>query len=207
MAKSHLILVSLTAGLLTLAGCQSRTHVERVEPGTTQGLATVNQLDFKDYQITAEGLINKLLASGRLDAHATDGPAVMMVSTIRNSTMQHIDTQLLTQRITIALDQSEKVVTTTAHSGRGAIDPATVESRNLPNSDIYDPSTVQRRGTAIAANLSLAGEITQLTRREGRRSESYFMIYMTVTDLRTGLAVWQDAEEIVKQGTRTRFGF
>jgi penicillin-binding protein activator len=203
---SRILIVSLAAGALVLAGCQSRTHVERVEPGTTQGLATVDRLDFKDYQMTAEGLINKLLASGRLDGHAAESPAVMMVSTIRNSTMQHIDTQLLTQRITIALDKSEKVVTTTAHTARGAIDPGTVESRNLPNADIYDPSTLQRRGTAIAANLSLAGEITQLTRKEGRRSESYFMIYMTVTDLRTGLAVWQDAEEIVKQGTRTRFG-
>lgn len=207
MAIPRIILLSLAIGTLTLAGCQSRTHVERVESDTTRGLATVDQLDFKDYQITAEGLIGKLLSSGRLDTHAKDSPAIMMVSTIRNSTMQHIDTQLLTQRITISLDKSEKVLTTTAHSGRGAMDPATIESRNLPNSEIYDPSTLQRQGTAIAASLSLGGEITQLTRRDGRRSESYFMIYMTVTDLRTGLAVWQDSEEIVKQGTRRRFGF
>lgn len=203
---SRILLISIALGAMTLAGCQSRTHVERVDSNSTQGLATVDRLDFKDYQITAEGLINKMLASGRLDAHTKDGPAVMMVSTIRNSSMQHIDTQLLTQRVTISLDQSEKVVTTTAHSGRGAIDPATAESRNLPNADLYDPATTQRRGTAIGPSLSLAGEITQLTRKEGRRSESYFMIYMVVTDLRTGLAVWQDAEEIVKQGTKSRFG-
>lgn len=204
----RILFISLAAvGVVALAGCQSRTHVERVEGDSTQGLATVDQLDFKDYQIAAEGLINKLLSSGRLDPHAEDEPAIMMVSTIRNSSMQHIDTQLLTQRITIALDKSEKVMTTTAHSGRGAMDGATAESRDLPNSELYDPTTTQRQGTAIAADLSLAGEITQLTREEGRRSESYFMIYMTVTDLRTGLAIWQDAEEIVKQGTRTRFGF
>src|SRR5690606_10730102 len=142
-------------------GC--RTHVERIESDSTQGLATVDRLDFKDYQIAAEGLINKMLSSGRLEAHTKDGPAVMMVSTIRNSSMQHIDTQLLTQRITISLDQSEEVITTTAHSGRGAMDPATVESRNLPNAEIYDPATMQRSGTAIAPTLSLAGEITQLT--------------------------------------------
>lgn len=205
MEKSRILLLSLALGALALTGC--RTQVDRVESDSTQGLATVNELDFKDYQIAAEGLINKMLASGRLDAHTQEGPAVMMVSTIRNSTTQHIDTQLLTQRITIALDKSEKVVTTTAHSGRGAMDPATVESRNLPNADIYDPATMQRRGTAIAASLSLGGEITQLKREEGRRSESYFMIYMTVTDLRTGLSVWQDSEEILKQGTRTFFGF
>lgn len=203
---SRILLISIAVGAFALAGCRSHTHVERIESDSTQGLATVNQLDFKDYQITAEGLINKMLSSGRLDPHTEDGPAVMMVSTIRNSSMQHIDTQLLTQRITIALDKSEKIVTTTAHSGRGAIDPATAESRNLPNGGLYDPSTTQRSGTAIAASLSLAGEITQLTRKEGRRSESYFMIYMVVTDLRTGLALWQDSEEIVKQGTRTRFG-
>ncbi len=208
MKTSLFLLPFLCAALLLSTGCRSRTHVERMDPNTTQGLATVDQLDFKDYQIAAEGLINKLLSSGRLDGYNRNGaPAVMMVSTIRNSSMQHIDTQLLTQRVTIALDRSEKVVTTTAHSGRGAMDPAVVESRDLPNREIYDPTTLQRTGTAIGAGLSLAGEITQLTRRDGNRSESYFMIYMTVTDLRTGLAIWQDAEEIVKQGTRSRFGF
>jgi|GEM_PF-1445455 len=201
------LLSSFALGALLLTSCQSHTHVERVEPGTTQGLATVDRLDFKDYQLTAEGLINKMLGSGRVDGYSQPGtPAVMTVSTIRNSSMQHVDTQLLTQRVAIALDKSEKVMTTMAHSGRGAIDPAVVQARDMPNADIYDQSTMQQRGTVIAPSLSLAGEITQLTRREGRRSESYFMIYMVLTDLRTGLAIWQDSEEIVKQGTRTRFG-
>lgn len=203
---SRILLTSLAVGALALTGCQSRTHVERVEPGTTTGLATVNRLDFKDYQVTAEGLINKLLASGRIEGHDAEGPAVMTVSTLRNSTMQHVDTQLLTQRVAIALDKSEKVMTTSALSGRGDVDPAVAEARNLPNSEIFDPGTLQRTGTAIAPTLSLSGEITQLTRKEGRRSESYFMIYMRLTDLRTGLAIWQDSEEIVKQGTKSRFG-
>src|SRR5690625_7727599 len=94
-------------GILFLSGCKT---VRRVDPDTTEGLMTVHDLDFKDFQITAEGLINKLLSSGRLESHTKDGPAVIMVSTIRNSTTQHIDTQLLTQRITIALDKSETVV-------------------------------------------------------------------------------------------------
>lgn len=203
---SRLLLTSLAIGSIALAGCQSHTQVERVEPGSTQGLATVDRLDFKDYQMTAEGLINKMLSSGRIEGHSQGSPAVMTVSTIRNSSMQHVDTQLLTQRVAIALDKSEKILTTMAHSGRGAIDPAVVQSRDMPNADIYDPATVQRRGTAIAPTLSLAGEITQLSRKEGRRSESYFMIYMVLTDLRTGLAIWQDSEEIVKQGTKSRFG-
>lgn len=203
---SRILLTSLAVGALALTGCQSRTHVERVEPGTTTGLATVNRLDFKDYQVSAEGLINKLLASGRIEGHGAEGPAVMTVSTLRNSTMQHVDTQLLTQRVAIALDKSEKVMTTSALSGRGDVDPAVAEARNLPNSEIFDPGTLQRTGTAIAPTLSLSGEITQLTRKEGRRSESYFMIYMRLTDLRTGLAIWQDSEEIVKQGTKSRFG-
>lgn len=204
---SRLFLISLALGALVLSGCQSRTHVERVEPGSTQGMASVDRLDFKDYQISAEGLINKLLASGRIDGYAQEKPAVMMVSTIKNSSMQHVDTQLLTQRIAISLDKSEKVLTTTALSGRGAIDPAVAQARDMANSEIFDPTTMQRDGTAIAPSISLAGEITQLTRKEGRRSESYFMIYMVMTDLRTGLAIWQDSEEIVKQGTRSRFGF
>jgi PBP1b-binding outer membrane lipoprotein LpoB len=58
---------------------------------------------------------------------------------------------------------------------------------------------VQKAGTAIAPDMSLAGEIVQQKTTSGRMRESYFFIHMTLTDLKTGLAMWEDNVEIVKQ--------
>ena len=53
--------------------------------------------------------------------------------------------------------------------------------------------------------MSLSGEIVQQQRRSGRTEESYFFIHMVLTDLATGLAMWEDNVEIAKQGTKSIF--
>ncbi|HLS29165.1 MAG TPA: hypothetical protein VK041_10980, partial [Opitutales bacterium] len=65
MSNFRILFAFLILGTFALAGCKT---VDRVDPNTTQGLMTVHDLDFKDFQITAEGLINKLLSSGRLES-------------------------------------------------------------------------------------------------------------------------------------------
>ena len=45
----------------------------------------------------------------------------------------------------------------------------------------------------------------QQQRRSGRTEESYFFIHMVLTDLATGLAMWEDNVEIAKQGTHSIF--
>jgi PBP1b-binding outer membrane lipoprotein LpoB len=63
-------------------------------------------------------------------------------------------------------------------------------------------------GTAVAPDYSLAGEITQMKATQGRMSESYFYFHMTLTDLESGLAVWESQDiEIAKQSKKAVMGF
>ena len=62
-----------------------------------------------------------------------------------------------------------------------------------------------KRGTVIAPNFSLSGAITQQTIYQGRTEESYFLFHMALTDLVTGIAVWEHTVEILKQGTYPLF--
>ena len=60
--------------------------------------------------------------------------------------------------------------------------------------DLFDQSTVQKRGTVIAPNFSLSGAITQQTAYQGRTEESYFLFHMALTDLagwRCGKIPWK----------------
>jgi hypothetical protein len=98
-------------------------------------------------------------------------------------------------------------MTTTAVSARGAEDKATRQVRKLENDDMFNQSTVQKSGTAIAPDMSLAGEIIQEKTSQGRLKQSYFFFHLTLTDLKTGLAVWEDNVEIAKQSKRAFVGW
>ena len=59
----------------------------------------------------------------------------------------------------------------------------------------------------IAPDYSLSGKITQEIDRAGRTKQSTFYFQLSLTDLRTGLAFWEDQHEISKLGKRATVGF
>lgn len=205
MKINKIVMVAALAGSgLWITGCGSGPT--RIDPKSNQGLTTVDDLNFKDYQDAAESLINNLLRSGELK-RADGRKTVMMISTVRNSTYQHIQTNLLTDKIRLAVLRSGQAVTTTAVGADGPSDKATRQVRQLQDDPMFNQQTVQQDGTVIAPDMSLAGEIIQKKTTQGRTSESYFYIHMTLTDLKTGLAVWEDEKEVAKQETKPVFGW
>jgi hypothetical protein len=196
-----LLSVSLVAGLLV--GCGTAPH--RIDATGNEGLTTTDEINFKDWQMTAEKSINSMLQAGVLD-RADGRKSVIMVSTVRNSTSQHINTQILTQKIRTAVLRSGKAITTTAVGAAGAEDAATRQVRDLQEDEMFDQRTVQPMGTVISPDFSLSGEITQQSTTLGRASESYFYFHMVLTDLKTGLGVWEDEVEVAKQQTRGVLG-
>ncbi|MEI6421659.1 MAG: penicillin-binding protein activator LpoB [Lentisphaerota bacterium] len=197
--------LAMFAALLIVCGCGS--DPARIDAAGTSGLITTDEINFKDWQMAAEKCVNSLLESGTL-VRPDGRKSVVMVSTVKNSTTQHIDVQILTQKITSAILRSGKAITTTAVSGAGATDKATKQVRDLQDDEMFNQKTVKKMGTAVAPDYSLAGEITQMKTAEGRMRESYFYFHMTLTDLETGLAVWESQDiEIAKQSKKALMGF
>lgn len=205
MNKKMMLLASGMIGATVLFnGCGS--DPQRIDASGNRGLTTVDDINFKDWQTTASKAINSLLASGVLSRQ--DGrKMILMISTVKNSTSQHINTRILTDKMRQAVLRSGKALTTTAVSGSGAEDKATRQVRKLENDDMFNQATVQKSGTAIAPDMSLAGEIIQQKTTLGRKSESYFFFHLTLTDLKTGLAVWEDNFEVAKQAEKPVFGW
>lgn len=190
------------AALLTMTGCGSASV--RIDTASSQGITTVHQIDFKDWQIAAEKGTSSMLESGvmkRADGRKT----ILMISDVKNSTRENVNTRILTDKIRQAVLRSGQAVVTTAVGAKGAEETAVRQVRELENDDLFNQSTVQKRGTVIAPDMSLSGEIVQQQRRSGRTEESYFFIHMVLTDLATGLAVWEDNVELAKQGTKSIF--
>ena len=197
-----LTFLSAAAGFLLAAGCASPARIIGVD--SDEALVTISELDPADWNRAAAENIDSLLASGAL--RRPDGkPAVVMVSRIRNYTTLHLESQILTDKIRRAILQSGQAKVTSALGAGGNLDLAVRRIRDKDSDDLFNQATVPKRGTVIAPNFSLSGAITQQTIYQGRTEESYFLFHMALTDLVTGIAVWEHTVEILKQGTYPLF--
>lgn len=194
--------LSAAAGFLLAAGCASPARIIGVD--SDEALVTISEIDPADWNRAAAENIDSLLASGAL--RRSDGkPAVVMVSRIRNYTTLHLESQILTDKIRRAILQSGQAKVTSALGAGGNLDLAVRRIRDKDSDDLFNQATVPKRGTVIAPNFSLSGAITQQTIYQGRTEESYFLFHMALTDLVTGIAVWEHTVEILKQGTYPLF--
>ncbi len=205
MTHKIISLLSISLSLIILTGCGG-TQTRRIDATSNEGLVTTDDINFKDWQIAAEKGINSLLESGVLN-RADGRKMILMISTVKNSTNEHIDTRILTDKIRYALLRSGKALTTTAIGGNGPDDRASRQVRELDQDDMFNQSTVKKSGTAIAPDMSLSGEIVQQQASSGRVRESYFFFHMALTDLDTGLAIWEENVEIAKQAKKPVFGW
>jgi uncharacterized protein (TIGR02722 family) len=180
-------------------GCETKTTNIDIE--NDKGEAVMS-LDYRDFQEAAQDMIESLLASGAVDKK--DGERyVLVISRIINDTMQHIDTDQLIKKIRVGLLQSGKVVVTTAVGVSGAEDPMSMQTREELRGNVeFDQKTVAGKGEMIAPDLSLSGKILQRNIRvdsKTQRVEYYFQL--SLTDIKTGLAFWEDERIVAKRGS------
>ncbi len=196
--KMHATVLLAAAGL-ALSGCANQ--VEMVDTKNDRGEAVAG-IDYRDFEKAASDAVQSLLASGAVN-NPKGGRYVMMVSRITNDTMQRIDTDQLIKKIRIDLLNSGKVVVTTAVAAGGAEDQANYDTREgLRGNEEFDQSRVQRKGTLQAPDLSLSGKILQRNlRMSGDKQQIEYYFQLTMTELATGFAVWENELPIIKRAS------
>lgn len=167
-----------------------------------QGDALTLGLDREDFENTAKAMIESMLNDPAFANLNAQNKKVLAIGRIINDTPQRIDTDKLTAKITIALRKSGKFVLTTAVAAGGAKDNLTHEIRNLRENDEFNQNTIASKGTILAPNFSLSGKIRQDSVKlyNGKIQSEYFF-HLILTDLTSGLALWEDEKTIDKTGT------
>ena len=191
----------VTAGLcLTLigAGCRSAAYVNPEGPRT---IVTLDDINIQDWNEAADRMIDSLLTSGVLE-DAPQQPSVMAVSRIVNNTSIQVDTTMLTGKIRRDLNQSGKVLTTTTIGLGGRVEDPLAQSEREFQEFMEDRPTEQRR-----PYFSLSGRIMEDQVRAGRTRQTTYIFQLAMTEINTGLAVWEDEVMITKQGTRPAIGW
>ena len=183
--------------LAAAALCACSTPTRYVHPVEDANLISVG-IDAADFEKAAAEAVSSMLRSGVLDKNG-GGRYVLAISTVTNDTMQRIDTDLLIKKIRIDLLNSGKVVVTTAVGVNGPEDPLSMMSRELRDNEEFNRKTTMAKGQMIAPELSLSGKIIQrnaAVSEDEQRVDYYFQL--TLTDIRTGLALWEGETVIGK---------
>jgi uncharacterized protein (TIGR02722 family) len=198
MKNTALALPILLIALLT--GCAT-TGVEMVDVRNDRGEAVVG-LDYRDFENAASDAVQDMLARGVVN-HPGGGRYVMMISRITNDTMQRIDTDQLVRKIRIELLNSGRVVVTTAVAAGGPEDRATFQVREELRGNVeFDQRGVQQTGTIQAPDLSLSGKIMQRNlAMSGNRQQIEYYFQLVLTDLASGLAIWENEYPIIKRAS------
>ena len=163
-------------------------------------MVTVGQINSQDFILAANAATEDLLASGALDRVANP-PAVLAISRIVNNTGQQIDTDLLTKKIRVALLQSGKAQTTTTMGlGGTSEDPM---AKGLQQEAEFKANQTTTR----TPDFTLSGKIIETTARAGSTRQATYSFQLSLTDPKSGLAVWEGEKEITKLGSRSSVGF
>lgn len=198
MTKSPLF---ICAGVLAaLAGCSDVRVVDLNDQAAVRDMQNVMELEYRDWTKTAENMTTGMLKSAGI-AKIKD-PVIAMGPMI-NDTMQRFDTDILTKKIRTTLVNSGRAQVATNFTGE---DTTSNRVRATRGNTEYAAGTIVNAGTLVAPNLSLSGKMLQrnLNLKSGWFSSTdtrvEYYLQLTLTDLKSGLSIWEGEEPIVKEG-------
>lgn len=191
MKKTILLPAAALAAALFVSGCAST--IEYGDPTSAKPLST----DFgsSDLQQIATSMVDSMLATAPLPA---DGRRpVLIIDPVKNKTMQHIDTESITDSIRTRL----------IRSGRFTFQDRTTEA-SLQQELAYQQQAASNPvqfGQQVAAEYMLTANLSEIEQKFGRVTDVYYKFTLNLRNLRTGTLDWADEKEIRKTKVRPIF--
>lgn len=193
MKLSFTLATTIFMGLAVI-GCGGK--VEYVQPQDSAQYTSAG-IDYHDIEVAVNKSVQSLLNSEYV--LGLDKKKVLAISDVVNDTMQSVDIQDLTTKITRAMRKSGKFELTTAISGSGGITDNMIQrSRNLRDNDEFNQYTTTEKGTLLAPTLSLSGKIVQHNTKVGNKQRIDYSFLLILTDIKTGVVKWDESTHIIK---------
>ena len=191
----------LIAAALAFVGCE--TPATYVDPNAGAGVVSLDQVNIQDFANAADGMLQSLYDSPAfVGAKAKDGGSpVLMVGRVRNDTAGNFDTDLLVKRLTTSVTRSGKARVAKAAGFGGAEDQAAAEARKAAAAESGQSAA------AIIPDFTLSGKILEVRAQAGSTKQVSYVFQLSLTEVKTGLAVWEDEKQITKQGKKNSVGF
>ncbi|WP_394954004.1 penicillin-binding protein activator LpoB [uncultured Helicobacter sp.] len=197
MKKILIVFLSIVS-MFIFSACNSGP--EYVNAEDSRAYASMG-LDYHDIESVVEKSVASLLSSGYVQA--IKQPKVLVISDIINDTMQNVDVEQLSRKVTRDMRNSGKFKLSLAISGSGTSGDKMIDSvrAKTRGNDEFDQYSVIEKGQLKGAQLSLSGKIWQKNVTvSGKQRTDYFFL-LTLVDLATGEVVWDDEANIIKVGS------
>ena len=192
----------LSASLLSLAGCSSPRDSKYIEANDGSGIVSLDSVNVQDFALAADTMLKSLYDSPAFaSAKRPEGSPILMVGRVTNDTGSNFDTAQLVKKMTVSLTKSGKVRVAKAIGFGGPEDQAAAEARKS------QAAATGETAKPLIPDYTLSGKILEnRTAAKGVQQASY-IFQLSLTEVKTGLAVWEEEKTITKQGSRNSIGF
>jgi uncharacterized protein (TIGR02722 family) len=203
MTKSQIKFIALAALIasvfsLTACGPKAYVHGNYDEDVNRENLMT-DRWSETDMQKAVKDLVGSAMKHEAI-ANAKR-PPVVMVTKLQNKTSEHIDTQSITDMVTVELTSSGRVQFVDKAAREDIAD-----EYNYQDSGMVSSETKKGKGRQVGADLILNGRIDSIVQEVGKDKSVYYKITLNMTNLSTGLIVWTDHKQIRKLFKKQRVG-
>jgi len=189
------------AALLVSAGCAT-TQVRRMDVNEVKDVS--GRWNDTDARLVAEEMIQDSISRPWLaSASQRKGSApTLVVQTVRNDSMEHINTDVFVEELQRALINSGRVQFVASASERGDL-RAERADQDLNASE----ETRKEHGQEIGADYGLSGTISSVQDREGGESVVLYQVNLKLVDVKTNQIVWHGQKKIKKSISRASATF
>ncbi len=211
--KNQILATATVSALLFGAGCAS---TQIYDPASTQtGIRQEGSVSSEEMRQVALAAVQSAMTNSKFtrflknyqkeqnDPEAI--PVVKLSKCVNDTDDPDLNVNEMTDMINDALLNAGKVDVTMAE-GVG-LDKSIGESRDVELDENFKRSTVAKRGTLIAARLTMRPKIVSNTTRDGGKKAVVRTFTMDMADIHTGLVMWRFTKQLGFVKTKGTFGW
>lgn len=182
-----------------LLGVGCGTSVERVETNLVKDVS--GGWNDTDAQMVAAEMIDDCLNAGWYNKTLLKlgKEPVVIVGTVTNNSMEHINTDVFVEEIQRALINSGKVEFVASKNERGEI-----RTERLEQDEFASEETRKAFGKEIGADFMLSGTLNSVVDQAGKKALVFYQVNMKLINLETNQIVWNGQKQIKKYVKRSK---
>jgi len=177
--------------IITLVSCSR--NVTRIDPSTQIDLS--GRWNDTDSRTVADQMIHDLFKSDSFKkyADALGRKPVIVISSIKNKTSEHIDAGNYIKKFEIVIHNSGIADLVESEEFRDKVRQERAEQQ-----DFADPATAARWGKELGADVILFGEMNSETDAYQKKRVVNYITTLYLTDIETNRRIWYGQHEIKK---------
>ena len=157
-----------------------------------------------DAQMVAQEMITDCLNSGWYNKFLMQKgkEPTLIVGTVTNKTMEHIDTGVFVEEMQRALINSGKVNFVASKNERGE-----VRTERLEQDEFASEETRKAFGREVGADYMLSGVLNSVVDQAGSKAVVYYQANLKLIDIETNQIAWNGQQKIKKYVKRSKVSF